>query len=59
MKLNKKLKFKGTLVADGVKSKVTGKYKRNLSKITGTLKATGDTGGFTNCSSGKIRWKAV
>ncbi len=59
MKLNEKLKFKGTLVAGGVTSKVVGKYKRNLSKITGTLKATGDTNGFTNCKSGKIRWKAV
>ena len=58
MKVNRKLKFKGTLKVDGITSKVVGKYKRNLSKITGTLKATGSFDMFTGCNSGRVRWVA-
>jgi len=59
MKVNAKLKFKGTLAVDGVKSKVVGKYKRNLSKITGTIKASAKTGPLAGCNSGKVKWKAT
>ncbi len=56
MDVNRKLKFHGTLKVDGVTSKVAGKYKRDLSKVTGTVRATGDFGGGTNCN-GKIPWQ--
>ena len=54
--VNRKLKFRGTLKVDGITSRVVGKYKRNLSKVTGTVRATGDTAGRTNCSA-KIEWE--
>ncbi|MFN8113950.1 MAG: hypothetical protein U0R51_12230 [Solirubrobacterales bacterium] len=41
--------FKGTLKVDGVTSKVTGKYKRDLTKVSGTLTAKGNPPGHTNC----------
>jgi len=50
-------RFSGTFVRKGVRIRVVGKYKRNLSKVTGTLKVTGKVGGYTRCSSGKVRWK--
>ena len=59
MKLNDDLKFKGTLRIRGVRSKVVGKYRKDLSKVTGKLKASGDTKRFTNCSSGWAPWKAT
>jgi len=55
MKVNKKRKFHGTLEVDGITSKVTGRYAHDLAKVTGTVKASGDTAGFTNCSA-KISW---
>ena len=54
--VNRKLKFRGTLKVDGITSRVVGKYKRNLSKVTGTVRATGETAGRTNCSA-KIEWE--
>ena len=59
MNVNEDLKFRGTLVVRGVRSKVVGKYRKDLSKVTGTLKASGDLRGLTNCSSGKAPWKAA
>jgi hypothetical protein len=58
MRLNDELEFKGTLVIRGVRSKVVGKYRKDLSKVTGKLKASGDTKRFTNCRSGWAPWKA-
>ena len=56
MKVNDRRKFKGTLKVDGITSKVVGRYKRDLSKVTGTLRATGSFNAFTGCDSGKVRW---
>jgi hypothetical protein len=50
-------KFSGTFTKRGTKIRVTGKYKRNLSKVRGTLKVTGKVDGYTRCNSGKLRWK--
>ncbi len=50
--------FKGKFTRGSVTTAVTGKYKRSLQKATGTLKVTGDIGSFTNCTSGKVNWKA-
>ena len=50
--------FSGTFENKGTKVRVTGKYKRNLKKVTGTLKISGRVGGYTNCTSGKMDWKA-
>jgi len=58
MDVNRKRRFKGTLKVDGMTSKVVGRYKRNLSKIAGTLKATGSFEGKTGCTSGEVRWVA-
>ena len=35
------------------------KYKRNLARIKGTIRAKGNTGTLTACDSGKLRWKAT
>ena len=57
MKVNKHLEFAGTVRRKGVTTRVTGKYKRNLSAVTGTLKVRGKVNGYTRCRSGKLRWK--
>ncbi|HET6831925.1 MAG TPA: hypothetical protein VFH44_11315 [Solirubrobacterales bacterium] len=51
--------FGGTFTRRGTRIRVTGKYKRNLSKVTGTLKVTGKVDGYTRCSSGRLRWKTA
>ena len=58
MEVNDRRKFSGKEKFSGVKVKVTGKYKRNLTKVKGTIKAKGKTDGYTDCSSEKLRWKA-
>ncbi len=50
--------FRGKFKRGAITTAVTGKYKRSLQKATGTLKVTGDIGAFTNCTSGKVTWKA-
>jgi len=57
MKVNKHLEFAGTVQRKGVTTRVTGKYKRNLSAVTGTLEVRGKVNGYTRCRSGKLRWK--
>jgi hypothetical protein len=53
----KNREFSGTFENKGTKVRVTGKYKRNLQKVTGTLKVTGKVGSYTDCASGKMTWK--
>ncbi|MEZ5074789.1 MAG: hypothetical protein R2691_08160 [Solirubrobacterales bacterium] len=55
----KAFEFGGTFRRKGTTIRVTGKYKRNLSAATGTLKVTGKVGSYTSCRSGKLRWKAA
>jgi len=57
MKVKKHLQFSGTVRRKGVTTRVTGKYKRDLSAVTGTLKVRGKVSGYTRCRSGKLRWK--
>jgi hypothetical protein len=57
MMLNKSLEFSGTVSRKGVTTRVTGRYKRNLSAVTGTLEVRGKVNGYTRCRSGKLRWK--
>jgi hypothetical protein len=59
MKVNDRLRFKGKRTFGDTKVKVTGKYKRNLQKITGTVKVKGTIAGLTHCNSGKLRWKSI
>lgn len=57
MKVKKNLTFSGTFTKNGTKVRITGKYKRSLQKVTGTLKISGKVGNSTGCTSGKLRWK--
>jgi hypothetical protein len=57
MKVDQDLEFAGKVRRKGVTTRVTGRYKRNLSAVTGTLKVSGKVGGYTRCRSGKLRWK--
>jgi hypothetical protein len=56
MRVNDERRFRGTLKVDGITSKVVGRYKRDLSKVTGTLRARGSFDTFTGCDSGEVRW---
>jgi hypothetical protein len=49
-------KFGGTFRDQGMKTAVTGKYSKTLSKVTGTLHVTGKVGGLKGCDSGVVHW---
>jgi len=59
MEVSKRLRFAGKETFNGTKVKVTGKYKKNLEKVTGTVKVKGRIGNLTRCNSGKLRWKTA
>src|SRR6476659_3239812 len=52
----KQRKFGGTFKDQGMKTAVTGKYNKALSKVKGTLQVTGKVGGLKRCDSGVVKW---
>lgn len=60
MKVNSKRKFSGTRTINGGKLtiKVTGRFKSNFSKATGTLRAHGTVPGCLKADTGVVHWSA-
>ena len=53
----KRYKFHGRFTRDGVKSIVRGKYAKDLSGVTGTLRVIGDVSpSLNNCDSTRQNW---
>jgi hypothetical protein len=57
MKLDHR-RFEGDVDRDGRQIEVSGRYNKQLTKVTGKLRVEGTVAGLTGCDSGRQRWVA-